>query len=394
MVEMRLEKEKTNMEKQQNKSMSWPTKKLGEVCEIRIGKTPRRGVAKYWTNGTLPWATISEVRGAEITNTNERITETATKELNMSPFPRGTVLYTFKLSIGRVGIAGVDLFTNEAIAGFLIKDRKELMPEWLFYVLPLIDYKPFLSNAVKGNTLNKSSLKLLPIPLPPLKLQKQIVERMDKIAEAQRLNDELIQKADELFQSLLHQELNPVGKNWGRKKISEIVSVAGNKFIPKKIKRSEYQASGLYPVVDQGANLISGYINEEGYLYKGKLPIIIFGDHTRIFKFIYFPFAVGADGTKTLISKFENILPHYLYYAMLGFKVENLGYKRHFSILKHKTISIPPTNEQKQIVEKLSAVQRYKKGLVEQKAKLKELFDSVLQRSMNGGKSRGIHLEI
>jgi len=113
-------------------------------------------------------------------------------------------------------------------------------------------------------------------------------------------------------------------------------------------------------------------------------PVIIFGDHTRIFKYVDFSFAIGADGTQIIIPNIKKFVPKFFYFLLLNLNIENLGYSRHFKILKMKKLIIPPMDEQKKIVAKLSAVQEYKKQLLEQKTKLKELFDSVLSKSMNG----------
>ena len=113
-------------------------------------------------------------------------------------------------------------------------------------------------------------------------------------------------------------------------------------------------------------------------------PVIIFGDHTRIFKYVDFNFAIGADGTQIIIPNPKKFIPKFFYFLMLNLKINNLGYSRHFKLLKTKKLIIPPLQTQKQIVEKLSAVQEYKKRLVDQKIKLKELFDSALHQSMRG----------
>ena len=68
-----------------------------------------------------------------------------------------------------------------------------------------------------------------------------------------------------------------------------------------KIPKHEFQDEGEYPIIDQGAEYIAGYTNDSSKVYNGDLPIVIFGDHTRIFKFVDFPFALGADGTKILV---------------------------------------------------------------------------------------------
>jgi type I restriction enzyme S subunit len=100
--------------------------------------------------------------------------------------------------------------------------------------------------------------------------------------------------------------------HWPVKKLGEILDTSESSSKLIKVKKEKYSISGLYPVVDQGVNFITGYINEEKMLYKGSLPVVIFGDHTRTLKFINFKFAVGADGTKILKPK-NNILPKYFF---------------------------------------------------------------------------------
>lgn len=117
-----------------------------------------------------------------------------------------------------------------------------------------------------------------------------------------------------------------------------------------KIPRSEYLESGAFPVIDQGREFSSGFTNSESQLYKGGLPIVLFGDHTREVKFISEPFALGADGVKALQPK-PGLEAKYLYYYLLRSPVSSRGYSRHFKFLKAKEIPLPPLPEQHRIVE-------------------------------------------
>ena len=93
--------------------------KLGDVCEINIGKTPSRSEMSYW-NGIFPWLSISDMKEKFLCVTKERITEEAIQRLKMKIVPKGTVVMSFKLSIGKVAILSEDMYTNEAIANFEI----------------------------------------------------------------------------------------------------------------------------------------------------------------------------------------------------------------------------------------------------------------------------------
>ena len=121
-----------------------------------------------------------------------------------------------------------------------------------------------------------------------------------------------------------------------------------------KIKKSEYLSSGSIPVVDQGQDFIAGYIDDAERSYDGKLPVIVFGDHTCTLKYVDFPFAVGADGTQ-LIRPTEDFDIRYLYYALRDLSLEHFGYQRHFKYLKTSKILCPAMPIQHKIAAILSA---------------------------------------
>ena len=122
----------------------------------------------------------------------------------------------------------------------------------------------------------------------------------------------------------------------------------------KKVKQKEHIPQGFLPIVDQGKSLVGGYSNDTSKELSCKLPVIVFGDHTRAVKFIDFPFAPGADGIKVLEPK-QGVLPKYLYYATqyLVLRLEDKGYARHYQHIEKKEIEIPEIDEQKRIVAKI-----------------------------------------
>ena len=162
----------------------WPMVKLGEVCRISIGKTPARKEPRYWGDG-LPWLSIKDMnQGPLLNTTSETITDTALSELNISPYPAGTVLFSFKLSIGKVGITTKPMFTNEAIAALEPHTLNSLDKPYLAEALRSIGQSLEGNAAVMGITLNKKSLAEINIPLPPLGEQKRIAEILGNIQNA------------------------------------------------------------------------------------------------------------------------------------------------------------------------------------------------------------------
>ena len=159
-----------------------------------------------------------------------------------------------------------------------------------------------------------------------------------------------------------------------------------------KIQKKVYGSTGLYPIVDQGEQLIGGYTNDERLLYRGCLPVIVFGDHTRRFKYIDRPFVIGADGVK-LIKPSAVWHPRCLWYCLQTQKIENRGYSRHYQLLRQIKLWLPPLNEQKRIVEKieetLSNLDTAIASLERIKANLKRYRASVLQAAVKGRLTAG-----
>lgn len=144
----------------------------------------------------------------------------------------------------------------------------------------------------------------------------------------------------------------------------------------RKIQQKNYLEEGGFAIVDQGQELIGGYTNDENMLFSGQLPIIVFGDHTRCIKYIDFPFAQGADGVKVLIPK-PFFKAKALYYAFKSVEIPDMGYRRHFPILKNHCIPVPPLAEQQRIVERIESL--FAK-LDEAKEKAQAVIDSYEDR--------------
>ena len=183
----------------------WKQGRLGKLCSIEIGGTPPRGVATYWDSAhdtSNVWVSIRDMRRRLITESAEQISDLGVKKSNVKLQQPGTVLLSFKLSIGRVGIAAVPLFTNEAIAGL---SPTRLTRDFLFHGLQGWDLLQGVDQAIKGATLNKQKLKKILFEYPESEREQakiaEVLSTVDRaieqtealIAKQQRINTGLMQ---------------------------------------------------------------------------------------------------------------------------------------------------------------------------------------------------------
>ena len=173
------------------------------------------------------------------------------------------------------------------------------------------------------------------------------------------------------------------------KKSFDEVFVDNTKYCTK-IKTSDYFEQGEYAIIDQGQNPIAGYTSLQDGVFND-VPAIIFGDHTRIIKYIDEPFFIGADGVKVLKSKLPNSNYKYLYYALKNADIPNTGYNRHFKWLKEVKINYPSSEKQNEIVKILDEVVSIidcRKQQLQQldelvKARFVELFGDPIRNTQN-----------
>lgn len=193
-----------------NKIDGWKIEKLGNVCDIQIGGTPSRDNPFYWDNDKNTsnlWVSIRDLETSPLISTEEHITDLGARNSNAKLVKQGTLLMSFKLTIGRVAFAGKDLFTNEAIAAITPRDKNKINRLFLYYQLPFIEPERYCDVAVKGKTLNKQKLNILEIPLPiDEHEQSKIAEVLSKIDEAIQQTEKLIEK-NKLIKSGLMQDL-------------------------------------------------------------------------------------------------------------------------------------------------------------------------------------------
>ena len=222
-----------------NLPQNWKVVRLGRVADIRLGKTPHRKVKSYWDNGTIPWVKIQDMTEKFIKDTSEKITDKAFKEIfHKNLISKGTILMSFKLTIGRTAFLEIDAVHNEAIVS-IFPNPNLIDKNYLFYLLPALNYSELTGVAAKGETLNKEKIKNLPIPLPPLAEQKRIVEILslaEELINKQKTGIVLIDKI--LMAKFLEMFGDPATnpKGWEVRKLGEVAEVKGGGTPSTKVK--------------------------------------------------------------------------------------------------------------------------------------------------------------
>jgi type I restriction enzyme S subunit len=150
----------------------------------------------------------------------------------------------------------------------------------------------------------------------------------------------------------------------------------------QKIQRKDFLNDGVFPVVSQEAEDINGYWDNEADLFKVTTPVVIFGDHTKVLKYVDFDFVLGADGVKILLPR-KLLYPNYFYYQLQTANLESLGYARHYRLLKNLEIVCPPLPEQQRIVgildEAFDGIATAKANAEKNLQNARALFESHLQ---------------
>jgi type I restriction enzyme S subunit len=375
--------------------MIWQPKKLNDLCEILIGGTPSRGVVEYWKNGTLPWVSIRDMsrEGDVIETTNEKITEKGAKESNVKLIPKGSLLFSFKLSIGKLAIAGSDLYTNEAIAALVIKDEKQLDQSFLRYYISQMVFDD-VTTAVKGSTLNKEKIKNLEIPIPPLDIQRQIVtildEKFAKLREAKRLREEAIIDTEKILSTTLREIFEEgKGKAWNEKTFEEVLI-----FKTGKLDSNAMIPGGKYPFftcAQKTYEIDSCSFNQKAVLLAGnnaagKYSVKFYDGKFDAYQRTY----VISVKDETQLD--YTYLTNYISHILNDLRDLSVGANTKFltmKVLNKITIPLPPLTEQKKIVTRLDTLSEKLRTLRElqqsQLDDMKKLEKAYLREAFQGG---------
>lgn len=252
----------------------WEWKKLNELTEVNIGKTPSRSKSEYFLGDKI-WLSIRDLKDDYVSNSNEKLTNEAISDCNMKIVPKGTLLMSFKLTLGKTAFANCDLYTNEAIAALPIKNESVLDKYFLKYSIGVIDLEKEVDNAVKGKTLNKEKIRNLDIPLPPLEEQKRIVAKLDnlfaKIDKAIALHQKNIDEANVFMASVLNDVFVELEEKYGLDNIGNMIDIL-----------TDYHSNGAYKDLKANVELL----DEDDYALMIRATDLENGDYTNNVKYI------------------------------------------------------------------------------------------------------------
>ena len=177
--------------------------KLSDLFDLQMGKTPSRNNPNYWNSNDYLWVSISDMSGYDkyVSSTKEYISELAVKESGIKTIPANTVIMSFKLSIGKTAITTDSIFSNEAIMAFIDKKTTAIDPEYIFYLFSGKDWDEGSNKAVMGKTLNKVTLSNIEVDIPSLDIQKERVDKLNKISTLIANKKQHLNQLDELVKA-------------------------------------------------------------------------------------------------------------------------------------------------------------------------------------------------
>ena len=400
---------------------NWDIVPFSRLATYKVGKTPSRANDAFWkqSSATIPWVSIADMRPyADVVHTKEKITLEAFQTVFRGQIvPKGTLLMSFKLSIGRIAYLSQDACHNEAIIS--IHPNKEVNTRFLAYFLSYFDYSELYDRQIKGNTLNKEKIDRIPVVCPPPKEQDSIAAVLDLI----RKGITIAEKKQTLLMGLKHAtmhklftcglrnepqketEIGLMPKSWEPTTIGDFalkaqygLSLRGNNKGKYPILRMNCQVDGKvefkdlqYVDIDNDA-FLSFKLYHRDILFNRTNSIEHVG-RTAIYN--HHDDAVFASYLVRVSVDAEKCIPEFLNYYMnwptTQWEIKKLASRAvgqaNINATKLRTVKVPlpeTIEEQQEIVDVLDAIDRKIDLHRRKKAVLEELFKSLLHKLMTG----------
>ena len=382
--------------------------RLGDVCEIVLGSTPKTNVDEYW-NGEIKWITPAEIEENAhfISDTERHLTELGRKSAGLRIMPRGTVLLSTRAPIGKVAIISEEMCCNQGFKNFICSP--EIHNNYIYYFLKnKTEYLNSLGNGATFKEISKKIVEEIKIPLPPLDEQKRIADVLDKASELIKKRKEQIRLMDELAKSLFIEMFgdpveNPMG--WTLYLIKDLANPEKNSIkagpFGSSLKKEFYVTQG-YKIYGQ-EQVISGnidigdyYISEDKYLelksYSIKENDVLISLVGTYGKLLIIPhiFRLGIINPRLMKISFDlkRIMPIYFKFFFESESLKkSLAEKSHggtmdilnVGIIKMINIPLPPLEVQNEFADRIAVIEQQKTLLQNGLAKMETAYKALMQ---------------
>jgi type I restriction enzyme, S subunit len=297
----------------------------------------------------------------------------------------GVVVGRSGASFGQVHWCGTDYWPHNT--ALYVTDFCGNDPRFAFYFLKAQDFSRFNTGGAQPS-LNRNFIYPIPVGVPQLPEQRAIAAALSDVDALIGALGQLIAKKRDLKQAAMQQlftgqrRLPGFHGEWKTESFGNVLFRVDSK--DHQIQTSEYQTTGVFPVVDQGKEPMVGFSDRKDKRFRcPKGGVIVFGDHTCIVKFVDFDFVVGADGTQILAAK-EGHCARFHAFQLQYRGIPSTGYNRHFKFLKERALPAPPLPEQTAIATVLSDIDAEIAALEARRDKTRALKQGMMQELLTG----------
>ncbi len=379
----------------------WEIKNLGEVCKIQGGSTPKRTESLFWENGTYPWFTVEDIReqGRIITDTRQKVTKVAWDKLRV--FPKDTILLCCTASLGEYAITKIPLTSNQQFNGLVIKDKNYLSPMFLLHYCATLKNKLYsLSGKATIDFVSAEKVRQIPIPVPPLSEQENIVAELDCLSGIIENKKQQLKEYDALAQSIFYEMFgNPIDneKGWETNSLGEIANISSGG-TPSR-KKTEYftgninwysagELNNLY-LPDSIEKITEEAINNSAAkVFKANSLMVGMYD-TAAFKLgILRKDSASNQACANIDLHSDNVV--WMYYLLSLMKEEALKHRHgirqknlNVGFIKSFVVPIPPIALQQEFASKIEAIEKQKELIKQSIVETETLFNSRMEYYFN-----------
>ena len=371
----------------------WEIKKLGEVCDIVGGSTPKTSEPSYW-DGEHYWITPAELDGSKyISSTSRTITDEGVKSAHLQLLPSGTVLLSSRAPIGKVAITTAPMYCNQGFKNLVCSDK--LYNEFAYWFLfHNTDYLNSLGTGATFKEISKRVVEQIPISIPPREEQERIVEELDCLSGVIEKKREQLKQLDALAQSIFYQMFgDPITneKGWETEELQNVSTLLNG----RAYKQNELLDSGKYKVLrvgnfftnsnyyysdlelendkycDNGDLLFAWSASFGAFIWNGGKVIY----HYHIWKVLYDKQKLNIDYYRFLL----NTMTAYFMKDVHGIGMVHLTKAG----MEQYILPIPPLTLQQEFADKIEAIEKQKELIKKSISETETLFNARMDYYFN-----------